>query len=110
MKIFIIVLLVAVLFYDGSADTKVCPPGRNNPKACNNWNKRNTSCDEGTCYSPKPPTCEECKCYRDDDDDCEVQCVCERRTTLPDDLKKTCRDPSELVPKRPLLDLQYALE
>uniref|UniRef100_A0A0K8R4E8 Putative til domain protein n=1 Tax=Ixodes ricinus TaxID=34613 RepID=A0A0K8R4E8_IXORI len=95
MKIFILVLLVAVLFYVDSAGTTEC--GANERAvSCPKRNERNVSCHEGTCDSPTPiDSCNECKCYLDDNDgtDCETKCVCVSETLRQADGK--CRDPSD---------------
>uniref|UniRef100_A0A0K8RIX2 Putative til domain protein n=1 Tax=Ixodes ricinus TaxID=34613 RepID=A0A0K8RIX2_IXORI len=104
MKIFILVLLLAVLFYVDSAERRNCPPGQH-PKPCNNWKNRNTSCDEGSCYNPTPLPCEECFCY-EEDEICEEQCVCDGDTLRQPN--NECRDPSDCPADSP--GLAYALD
>uniref|UniRef100_A0A0K8RN65 Putative til domain protein n=1 Tax=Ixodes ricinus TaxID=34613 RepID=A0A0K8RN65_IXORI len=95
MKIFILVLLVAVLFYVNSADQLTCKANER-PVRCNNWASRNKSCEEGSCQSPTPqPDCEKCQCFDEDgsEEDCEVECVCVYSTLRHPD--GDCRDPSD---------------
>uniref|UniRef100_V5HWV1 Putative secreted protein n=1 Tax=Ixodes ricinus TaxID=34613 RepID=V5HWV1_IXORI len=97
MKIFLVVLLVAVLSYLEGADSTDCRVGEH-PKACNSWNNRNTSCFEGTCYNPTPLPCEECYCYEDDGEVCESKmCLVEAETLRLE--SGECREPYRL-PKR----------
>uniref|UniRef100_A0A0K8R4L4 Putative til domain protein n=1 Tax=Ixodes ricinus TaxID=34613 RepID=A0A0K8R4L4_IXORI len=93
MKIFILVLLVAVLSYVDSSGIKTCKSNER-PVSCNNWKERNESCHEGTCDSPNPlGNCKECRCYLEDGDQCETKCVCVGETLR--QLDGTCRDPSD---------------
>uniref|UniRef100_A0A0K8R2N5 Putative til domain protein n=1 Tax=Ixodes ricinus TaxID=34613 RepID=A0A0K8R2N5_IXORI len=105
MKIFLVVLLVAVLSYLEGADSMDCRVGEH-PKACNSWNNRNTSCFEGTCYNPTPLPCEECYCYEDDGEVCESRCVCGSGTLRLE--SGECREPSDCPRDSP--GFQDALE
>uniref|UniRef100_A0A0K8RD22 Putative til domain protein n=1 Tax=Ixodes ricinus TaxID=34613 RepID=A0A0K8RD22_IXORI len=103
MKIFILVLLVAVLFYVNSADELPCKANEH-PVRCKNWASRNKSCDEGSCQSPTPQkNCEDCqKCFTEDGSDevCEVKCVCDDDTLRQQD--GGCRDPSDCPEDSPV--------
>ncbi|CAN7974698.1 unnamed protein product [Ixodes persulcatus] len=66
------------------------------PVSCRNWNERNESCHEGTCYFPTPlDSCKDCECFIEDNGgiDCETRCVCLGDTLRQPDGK--CRDPSD---------------
>uniref|UniRef100_A0A0K8RKL3 Putative til domain protein n=1 Tax=Ixodes ricinus TaxID=34613 RepID=A0A0K8RKL3_IXORI len=103
MKIFFLVLLVAVLFYvEGGVE---CPDGEH-AKLCRDWNSRNKSCDEGTCDNPKPQSCQDCGCYEEDYDDCQVDCVCDSGNVRQSSGK--CREPSDCPEGSP--GFAYALE
>uniref|UniRef100_A0A0K8R5G9 Putative til domain protein n=1 Tax=Ixodes ricinus TaxID=34613 RepID=A0A0K8R5G9_IXORI len=73
MKIFFLVLLVAVLFY---VEVGAECPGGEHAILCRNSNSRSKSCGEGTCDDPVPQSCEDCECRPDDYDDCQEKCVC----------------------------------
>uniref|UniRef100_A0A147BHK0 Putative salivary trypsin inhibitor-like protein n=1 Tax=Ixodes ricinus TaxID=34613 RepID=A0A147BHK0_IXORI len=90
MKIFFLVVLVAVLFYVGGG---VECPGGEHTKSCKNSNSRSKSCGEGTCDDPEPQPCEDCECSPDDDDDCQDKCVCNNGNVR----QRTgeCREPSD---------------
>uniref|UniRef100_V5GF87 Putative secreted protein n=1 Tax=Ixodes ricinus TaxID=34613 RepID=V5GF87_IXORI len=93
MKIFILVLLVAVPFYMESAGTTTCEMSER-PLSCNVWNVRNESCHEGSCYSPAPlGNCAPCICNIDDGDYCETKCVCVGGTLR--QRNGECREPSD---------------
>uniref|UniRef100_A0A0K8RDD6 Putative til domain protein n=1 Tax=Ixodes ricinus TaxID=34613 RepID=A0A0K8RDD6_IXORI len=93
MKIFILVLLVAVFFYMEIAGTTTCRMTER-PVECNNWKEQNKSCHEGSCYSPTPlGGCKPCRCDFEDDDHCETKCVCVDGTLRQPN--EECREPSD---------------
>uniref|UniRef100_A0A0K8RCD0 Putative til domain protein n=1 Tax=Ixodes ricinus TaxID=34613 RepID=A0A0K8RCD0_IXORI len=93
MKILFLVFLVVVTTYMASTGATTCGASER-AVSCNNWNERNKSCHEGTCYYPEPlGNCKKCQCHFEDDDDCETQCVCVGDTLRQPD--GTCRDPSD---------------
>uniref|UniRef100_A0A0K8RMH9 Putative til domain protein n=1 Tax=Ixodes ricinus TaxID=34613 RepID=A0A0K8RMH9_IXORI len=106
MKIFILVMLVAVLFCVNSADGLPCKANEHQVR-CKNWASRNKSCDEGSCRSPTPQqNCEVCQiCFPEDDSDevCEVKCVCNYDTLRQQD--GGCREPSDCPEGSPVAHL-----
>uniref|UniRef100_A0A0K8RCW1 Putative til domain protein n=1 Tax=Ixodes ricinus TaxID=34613 RepID=A0A0K8RCW1_IXORI len=101
MKIFILVLLVAVLFYVDSAGATTCGDNER-PVSCRNWNERNVSCDEGSCYSPTPlSSCPRCVCFLEDNggSDCKTMCACSGGTLRQPNGK--CQEPSDCPPGSP---------
>uniref|UniRef100_A0A0K8RBZ7 Putative til domain protein n=1 Tax=Ixodes ricinus TaxID=34613 RepID=A0A0K8RBZ7_IXORI len=95
MKTFFLVLLVVVPSCMASTGATTCGDNER-PVLCRNWNERNVSCDEGSCYSPTPLSgCPVCVCFLDDNggSDCETRCACSGGTLRQDDGK--CRDPSD---------------
>uniref|UniRef100_V5GG24 Putative secreted protein n=1 Tax=Ixodes ricinus TaxID=34613 RepID=V5GG24_IXORI len=101
MKTFILVLLVAVPSYMESTGATTC--GENeSPVSCQNWNERNVSCDEGSCYSPTPlSSCPHCVCFPEDNggSDCKTKCACSGDTLRQHNGK--CQDPSDCPPDSP---------